>query len=95
MAYVYCRGDDLTKGANMNIYNACWYEVIEARNNFSLPDKYFSKKDAIDALRVSNKKEQDGGYPESKLLVYKVDLVRIFDEEGIQYEQTTKTCVYK
>ena len=70
------------------------YEIVEAHLQYGLPEIYETKEEAVIAMNDILLREQDGGYNPSFLRVLEVKTVRIWDD-GIAFEQVTKTCVYK
>lgn len=79
----------------MKVYRDTWFEVKEARQQFSLADTYRSKDAAIIALKDVQLRQKEQGHKPDDLRVFEVNFTRVFDDDGHEFEQTTKTCVYK
>lgn len=79
----------------MKIYKNTWFEVKEARQQFGLGNTYRSKDGAIIALEDAQLRQKEQGYSPADLRVFEVNFMRIFDDDGHEFEQTTKICVYK
>lgn len=79
----------------MKVYRDTWFEVKEARQQFGLADIYRSKDAAIIAMNDAQLRQKEQGYKPADFRVFEVNFMRIFDDNGHEFEQTTKTCVYK
>lgn len=79
----------------MKICRDTWFEVQEARQQFGLADTYRSKDAAIIAMNDVQLRQKEQGYQPADFRVFEVNFMRIFDDNGHEFEQTTKTCVYK